>query len=68
MILGLEDVRGSGNMHVKTLQGQFKESFGTEIRVYKALNTGRCSRKAEPTATLASLVGSKTLEAIEIKK
>ena len=68
LILGLEDVRVSGNMHVQTLQDQFKKSFGTEIRIYKALNTGRGSRKAEPTATLASLTGSKTLKAIEIKK
>jgi len=68
LVLGLEDIDVTGNMHVRTLQERFRKSFGTEIRVYKTLNTGRGARKAESAATLASLGNSKTLGKIEIKK
>lgn len=68
LVLGLEDIKVTGNMHVRTFQEQFRKSFGTEIRVYKTLNTGRGSRKAEAAATLASLNDSKSLSQIEIKK
>jgi len=54
-ILGLKDIAVSGKMHVNTLQKSFKESFGTEIRIYKGLNTGKGSRKADGKATLASI-------------
>lgn len=56
-VLGLKDVEVSGNMHVGTLQKNFKESFGTEVRVYKGLNTGKGARKADAKATLASICG-----------
>jgi len=68
LVLGLEDIKVTSNMHVRTFQEQFRKSFGTEIRVYKTLNTGRGSRKAEASATLASLNDSKSLGQIEIKK
>ena len=55
LILGLKDIEVSGNMHVKTLQDKFKEEFGTEIRVYKTLNTGKGSRLADAKSTLASI-------------
>lgn len=55
IILGLKDIGVSGKMHVNTFQKSFAESFGTEVRVYKGLNTGKGSRKADPKATLASI-------------
>jgi len=54
-ILGLKDIDVSGKMHVNTLQKNFKESFGTEIRIYKGINTGKGSRKADGKTTLASI-------------
>lgn len=56
-ILGLKDIEVTGNMHVGTLQDRFRESFGTEIRVYKGLNTGKGAKKADAKATLASVCG-----------
>jgi hypothetical protein len=56
-ILGLKDVEVSGNMHVGTFQKNFKDSFGTEIRLYKGLNTGKGSKRADVKATLASICG-----------
>jgi hypothetical protein len=55
MVLGLKDLEVAGNMHVGTFQKKFKEAFGTEIRVYKGLNTGKGARKADTNATLASI-------------
>ena len=55
MVLGLKDVDVSGKMHVGTFQKSFKESFGTEVRLYKGLNTGKGARKADKKATLASI-------------
>jgi len=68
LVFNLEDIKISGSMHVKTLQEQFKSSFGTEIRVYKSLNTGRGSKRAEPKATLASLSDRKIINEMEIRK
>jgi hypothetical protein len=49
-LLGLEDVEVNGNMHVETLQEQFAENFGTQLRIYakskKGINTGKGSRPA----------------------
>jgi len=55
IVFGLKDLEVSGNMHVGTFQKNFKEAFGTEIRVYKGLNTGKGARKADSDATLASI-------------
>jgi hypothetical protein len=54
-LFGMKDVEVKGNTKVETLQKQFKESFGTEIRVYKTLNTGQGSRPADPKSTLSSI-------------
>lgn len=54
-VLGLKDIEVTGNMQVGTLRKQFREQFGTEIRVYKGLNTGKGAKKAEDKATLASI-------------
>ncbi len=54
-LLGMKDIEVSGNMKVATLQKKFKEAFGTEIRVYKTLNTGKGSSPADPKSTLASI-------------
>jgi hypothetical protein len=56
-VLGLKDVEVSGNMHVGTFQKKFKESFGTEIRLYKGLNTGKGCRRADEKATMSSICG-----------
>ena len=66
-ILGLKDVEVTGNMHVGTLRSQFKESFGTELRVYKSTNTGKGSRPAGDKSTLSSIC-EKKLKPITIKK
>jgi hypothetical protein len=66
-LLGMHDIKVTGNMHVKTLKEKFKEEFGTEIRVYKSTNTGKGSRLADNDATLAS-VSDKKIEEITIKK
>ena len=55
LILGLKDIEVSGKMHVKTLKKKFKEEFGTEIRVYKTLNTGKGAKPADEKSTLASI-------------
>lgn len=58
-------------MHVSTLQRQFREQFGTGIRVYKLnssgeITTGRGAKPAASSATLASVstgkVGTITLK------
>lgn len=70
-VLGLKDIEVSGNMHVSTLEQQFREQFGTGIRVYKldssgAIRTGRGAKRADSNATLASVstgkVGAITLQ------
>ena len=66
-ILGLKDIHVTGNMKVSTLKEQFKESFGTEIRVYKSVNTGKGARLADNSVTLAS-ISSKKVENITISK
>ena len=66
-ILGLKDIRVTGNMKVSTLKQQFKEQFGTEIRVYKSTNTGKGARPADDSATLAS-ISEKKVEDITISK
>tara|TARA_B110000503_G_C7129735_1_gene406323 strand:- start:1575 stop:1937 length:363 start_codon:yes stop_codon:yes gene_type:complete len=55
LVLGMKDIEVSGNMNVGTLQKKFKEAFGTEIRVYKTLNTGKGSSLADSKNTLASI-------------
>jgi len=60
MLLGMKDIEVNGKLHVGTFQERFKESFGTEIRVYKAkadgtLNTGKGAKAAPAKATLASI-------------
>ena len=65
----MEDINVTGNMHVSSLQGQFKKSFGTELRIYKTLNTGRGARPAEGNSTLASIAAEgKKVENLTIKK
>jgi hypothetical protein len=66
-VLGKSEVNVDGKQHVSTLCKSFKESFGTEIRVYKSLNTGRGSKRADPKQTLASICDQK-IEGITIKK
>ncbi|HCP00708.1 MAG: hypothetical protein CL573_04605 [Alphaproteobacteria bacterium] len=66
-VLGKKDVVVNGKQHVSTFTESFKESFGTEIRVYKSLNTGRGSKRADPKQTLASICERK-VEGIVIKK
>ena len=68
-LLGLKDVEVKGQTKVGRLKADFKESFGTEIRIYKSLNTGRGSKKADDKSTLASICaeGSK-ITSITIKK
>jgi hypothetical protein len=68
-LLGMKDIDVKGNMKVDTLQKKFKESFGTEIRVYKTLNTGRGSKPADSKSTLASIGDtSRKVESMTIKK
>ncbi len=68
-LLGMKDIDVKGNMKVDTLKKQFKESFGTEIRVYKTLNTGRGSKPADNKSTLASIGDtSRKVEGMTIKK
>jgi len=66
-ILGLKDVKVTGNMHTGKLRSQFKDSFGTELRVYKSTNTGKGSRSASDTSTLSSIC-EKKVKPITIKK
>ena len=66
-ILGKGEVSVDGKLHVSTLCKSFKESFGTELRIYKSLNTGRGSKRADPKQTLASICDQK-IEGIIIKK
>ena len=66
-LLGLKDVEVSGKQHVGTLCSEFKESFGTELRVYKSTNTGRGSKRAGDKQTLASIC-EKRVDAMTIKK
>ena len=47
LVLGLKDIEVNGKLHVGKLCSRFKQSFGTELRVYKSTNTGKGSRKAE---------------------
>lgn len=68
-LLGMKDIDVKGNMKVDTLKKQFKESFGTEIRVYKTLNTGRGSKPADEKSTLASIGDtSRKVQGMTIKK
>ena len=71
-MLGLKDVHVDGKQHVATLQKNFKESFGTEIRVYKPtkdgrINIGKGARPAGKKDTLAK-VSIEKVEDITIKK
>ena len=71
-VLGLKDVHVDGKQHVATLLKNFKESFGTEIRVYKPtkdgrINTGKGARPAGKKDTLAT-VSIEKVEDITIKK
>lgn len=71
-VLGLKDIEVTGRMRVSTLQAQFKEQFGTGIRVYKLnsagqISSGRGARLAEPSATLASVSAGK-VGTITLKK
>ena len=67
MVLGLKDVKVDGKQHVGTLCKNFKESFGTELRIYKNLNTGRGAKRAGLKQTLASICDKK-IEGLTIKK
>jgi len=67
LVLGLKDVKVDGKQHVGTLCKEFKESFGTELRIYKGLNTGRGSKRASSKQTLASICDKK-VEGLTIKK
>ena len=66
-LLGLKDVEVNGKQHVGTLCSEFKESFGTELRVYKSLNTGRGAKRAGNKQTLGS-VCEKRVDPMTIKK
>jgi hypothetical protein len=68
-LLGLKDIEVRGNMKVDTFKKKFLESFGTEIRVYTTLTTGKGARKAKEKATLASLCAEgKKIKDITLKK
>jgi|TARA_Y100000310_G_C20476228_1_gene712554 hypothetical protein len=68
-VLGLKDVEVKGQTKVGTLKKDFKESFGTEIRIYKTLNTGKGSRKADDKTTLAKICSEgKKVSDVTIKK
>ena len=73
-ILGFQDIEVNGNMHVKTLQNRFEESFNTKIRVYGItadgrINTGKGARPAHPKSTLASNSPPSTkIQSITIRK
>ena len=66
-VLGLKDVEVKGQTKVETLKGDFKNSFGTEIRIYKSLNTGKGAKKASDKSTLASICDKK-VTSMTIKK
>ena len=70
MLLGMKDNEVNGKLHVGTFQERFKESFGTEIRVYKAkadgtLNTGK-GAKAAPAKASARNTHANTLSSAEV--
>ncbi len=67
LVLGLKDVKADGKQHVGTLCKEFKESFGTELRLYKSLTTGRGAKRASSKQTLASICDKK-VEGFTIKK
>ena len=68
-LLGLKDVEVKGNMKVDTFKKKFHESFGTEIRVYKTLTTGKGAKPAHEKATLASICAKgKKVSDVTIKK
>ena len=68
-LFGLKDIDVKGNMHVGTLEKEFKESFGTEIKIYKTLTTGRGAKPADKKSTLASIGDtSRKVEGMTIKK
>ena len=67
LVLGLKDIEVDGKLHVGTLRSNFKDSFGTELRVYKSTNTGKGSRHASEKATLASICEKKVVS-MTIKK
>ena len=67
LVLGLEDIEVNGKLHVGKLCSRFKQSFGTELRVYKSTNTGKGSRRADEKATLGSIC-EKRVDPITIKK
>ena len=68
-ILGLKDIEVKGNMKVDTFKKHFQKSFGTEIRVYKTLTTGKGAKPADEKATLASICAKgKKVSDITIKK
>lgn len=68
-LLGLKDIDVAGNMQVATLQKKFYDSFGTQIRIYKTLNTGKGSRPADGKDTLASIGDqTKKVQSMVIKK
>jgi hypothetical protein len=67
--LGLKDVEVKGNVKVDTFKKRFAEAFGTEIRIYKTLTTGKGAKPADEKATLASICAKdKKVEDITIKK
>lgn len=49
----MADINVSGRMLVKTLKNQFKEEFGSTLRVYKGIKLG--ANFADDEATLASI-------------
>jgi hypothetical protein len=68
-LLGLKDIEVKGNMKVDTFKKKFLESFGTEIRVYKTLTTGKGAKPADEKSTLASICAKgKKVGAITLKK
>ena len=54
-LLGMEDVEITDDMKISTLKSKFEEYFGTEIRGYKTLNTGKGSRHADDKEALSNV-------------
>ena len=68
-IFQLEDISISKNMSVVEFKNSFFDTFGTHIRVYQSLNTGKGSQIATDEMVLNDLKGeNKTFKEIFIKK
>ena len=57
MVFKLEDIAITKEMTVGELKKSFHDSFGTSIKVYKNLNTGKGARVAPDETLLDDLKG-----------